>query len=145
YEEAVKDFDESIRLDPTSALPFADRGLVYSFQGKFEAGLKDANESVRLDPKKPLVYRNRALIWQGKKSYEKAVGDFGEAIKRDANCVLALDGFAWLLATCPESKYRDGKRAVELARQACKLTGWKSGCELDILAAALAESGDFAG
>src|SRR5262249_57640536 len=49
----------------------------------------------------------------------------------------------WLLATCPEASVRDGTRAVEQARKACDLTGWKDGGYLDTLAAASAESGDF--
>ncbi len=50
---------------------------------------------------------------------------------------------AWIWATCPDSRYRDGKQAVESATRACELTGWKSPDELDTLAAAYAESGDF--
>jgi tetratricopeptide (TPR) repeat protein len=142
-EEALKDLNEAIRLDPGSAPTYADRALAYFDQGKFDAALKDANEAIRLDAKGALSYRTRAVVWHGKKAYDNAIKDFREALSRDANCVLALDGLAFLLATCPESKYRDGKQAVELACQACKLTGWKSGYELAILAAAFAESGDF--
>jgi hypothetical protein len=47
------------------------------------------------------------------------------------------------LATCPEERHRDGKRAVEAAKRACELTGLTSAEILDTLAAAYAESGDF--
>jgi hypothetical protein len=47
------------------------------------------------------------------------------------------------LATCPEAKYRDGKRAVELAKRACDLTEWKGANSFDTLAAAYAETGQF--
>ena len=51
--------------------------------------------------------------------------------------------YAWLLATGTTDALRDGKRAVELADQACKLTDYKNGAYLDTLAAAFAEKGDF--
>ena len=51
---------------------------------------------------------------------------------------------AWLWATCPAAKYRDGKRAVASATRACELRGWKDPYGLDTLAAAYAEAGDFA-
>jgi hypothetical protein len=50
---------------------------------------------------------------------------------------------AMFLAACPEAKFRDGKRAVDFAIFACKLTGWTSPYILDTLAAAYAEAGDF--
>lgn len=38
---------------------------------------------------------------------------------------------------------RDGKKAVEHAKQGCELSNWKDPFQLDILAAAYAESGQF--
>ncbi len=43
--------------------------------------------------------------------------------------------------TCP--KHRDGRKALELAKQACELSGWKQAYCLDTVAAAHAESGAF--
>ena len=54
------------------------------------------------------------------------------------------NGRAWLWATCKDAKFRDGKQAVESATKACELTKWQSPGYLDTLAAAYAESGDFA-
>jgi tetratricopeptide (TPR) repeat protein len=45
------------------------------------------------------------------------------------------------MATCPESRYRDGKRAVELAEKAVVLRDDAN--FLDTLAAAYAEAGRF--
>jgi tetratricopeptide (TPR) repeat protein len=54
-----------------------------------------------------------------------------------------LDELAWLLATHPDPKLRDGARAVELAERACALTERRFSVILDTLAAAYAEAGDF--
>jgi tetratricopeptide (TPR) repeat protein len=54
-----------------------------------------------------------------------------------------LDELAWLLATYPDSKSRDGTEAVRLAERACDLTERKIPALLDTLAAAYAEAGDF--
>jgi hypothetical protein len=50
-----------------------------------------------------------------------------------------------LLATCPETKVRDGNKAIEFATKACELDSWKDGVLLDSLAAAFAETGKFDG
>jgi tetratricopeptide (TPR) repeat protein len=54
-----------------------------------------------------------------------------------------LDELAWLLATYPDSKSRDGSEAVRLAERACVLTERRIPALLDTLAAAYAEAGDF--
>ena len=54
-----------------------------------------------------------------------------------------LDELAWLLATYPDSKSRDGTEAVRLAERACDLTERRVPALLDTLAAAYAETGDF--
>ena len=46
-------------------------------------------------------------------------------------------------ATCPDDKYRDGKKAVENASKAYQLDDGKHWHCLGTLAAAYAESGDF--
>jgi tetratricopeptide (TPR) repeat protein len=54
-----------------------------------------------------------------------------------------LDEVAWLLATYPDSRSRDGAEAVRLAEHACDLTQRKIPALLDTLAAAYAEAGEF--
>ena len=46
-------------------------------------------------------------------------------------------------ATCPNEKYRDGKKAFENARKAYQLSGANEWSYLVTLAAAYAENGDF--
>src|SRR5262249_47553072 len=74
---------------------------------------------------------------------EQAIADFKKAVElRPAN---AEDRrvLAWLLATCQDSKVRDGAAAVEVAQKACEMTGWKDGRYLDTSAAACATAGQF--
>ena len=54
-----------------------------------------------------------------------------------------MNDLAWVLATSPEASLRNGKEAVQLARQAVKLGGGKQPALLDTLAAAYAEAGQF--
>ena len=59
------------------------------------------------------------------------------------NLAAAYRDLAWLHATCPNEKYRDGKKAFENASKAYQLSGGKEWSYLVTLAAAYAESGHF--
>ncbi len=50
---------------------------------------------------------------------------------------------AWLEATAPSGRYRDGRAAVRDATRACEMTHWKDTNALDTLAAAYAPGGRF--
>jgi hypothetical protein len=64
-------------------------------------------------------------------------------VRLEPTSARGYNGRAWLWATCPEAKYRDGKRAVESATTACELSAWKEPNDVDTLSAAQAEAGDF--
>jgi tetratricopeptide (TPR) repeat protein len=73
-----------------------------------------------------------------------AVQQWNTNLQIDPNDGNALNNLAWVLATYPGDEVRDGKRAVELAEKASTLPGGESPIVLRTLAAAYAESGDFA-
>lgn len=56
----------------------------------------------------------------------------------------ACNAMAWFLATVDDPALRDGPRALAYATKAAELTAWKNTSYLDTLAAACAETGDFA-
>jgi Flp pilus assembly protein TadD len=84
---------------------------------------------------------NNTLLHQGK--VEQAIANYQAAIKLKPNNVAFLNNLAWLLATCPEARLRDGQEAVELAERACQLTDYKQPSLIGTLAAAYAEAGRF--
>ncbi len=144
YDKAITDCDEAIRLDPGFANAYGCRGLVWAGRSEFDKALADYTEAIRLNPRGGWVYENRGYAWENKKQFNKAIADYGEAIRLDPKGALAYNATAWIWATCPETKYRDGKKAVEAATHACELSQWRDAEHLGTLAAAYAEAGEFA-
>jgi tetratricopeptide (TPR) repeat protein len=143
FDEAIADLSEALRLDPQDARALVNRGIAWAGKKNFDKAITDFTEAIRLDPKLAAAYGNRSLAWQDIGEYEKAISDIEEMVQLDPNGVFAHSNYAWLLATCPDSKCRDGKRAVELATTACEMSGWTEADDIDTLAAAYAEVGDF--
>ena len=90
----------------------------------------DDAESVLLSAKAALTRGYRSEV----ERYRKACGNADP---------MALNGVAWLLATCEDAAVRDGPTAVTYAEKAVAATNRKDPVILDTLAAAYAETGEF--
>ncbi len=143
YDQAISDYSRAVGLDPKLADAYFNRGNAYKVKKDYGLAVRDYNEAVRLDPGWPDAYFNRANAHRARKAYEHAVRDYSEVIRLDPKDADAYSNLAWLLATCPEEKVRDGKKAAEYATKACELTSWKASYLLATLGAACAERGDF--
>lgn len=142
-DKALADFDRAIQLDPKSGKAFVQRGRAYFVKGDMKRAIADHTEAIRLDPKdgEPRMYRG--LAYYENREYAKAVADYEWLIRTDPDSEGPLSELARCLATCPDPKVRDGKKAVEYGIKACKLNKWKQWITLEPLAAAYAEVGKF--
>jgi Flp pilus assembly protein TadD len=112
--------------------------------GQHDRAIASFNEALRLDPGNTKAYVGRGITWSMKGAHDKALTDFNEALQLNPKSSIAYNNRAWLRATCPDAKYRDGKQAVTDATRACELTSWYEVLQIGTLAAAHAEAGDFA-
>ncbi|HTU27069.1 MAG TPA: tetratricopeptide repeat protein [Pirellulales bacterium] len=138
----IADYTERLKLDPEPAT-FNNRGIAYTKKQDYDRAIADFNQVIRLDPGHVRAWDNRGLAWSAKKVYDRALQNFHQAIQLDPNFASAYNNAAWLLATCPDQRYRDGRRAIQLATKACELSMWSSANQCGTLAAAYAEAGEF--
>jgi tetratricopeptide (TPR) repeat protein len=147
FEKALRDYDSAIRLEPRNASYRFRSAFARWILGQTDTVIADCTEAIRLDKEFSLRGRPhtvRALTWRSKKEYRKALADFEVAFGHDPTDELCLQGMVCLFATCPLAQYRDGKRAVKLARQLIEAAGArKNPLHMQLLAAAYAETGDF--
>lgn len=141
--KALTDFDEAIRLDAHHPWAFNNRGNLWFSKQDYAKAIADYSSAIETDAKEVLPYLNRGAAWQAQAKYDQAVADYQAAIRIDSKHALAHNSLAWLLATCPDEKFRDGRRGVEMAKRAYELSEGKRVDFLDTLAAAHAEAGEF--
>ncbi len=143
FDEAIKDYDRALELMPEWASAYNSRGNTWFAKHEYDKAIEDYGRAMQLAPRDVWPRNNRGNAYRKKKEYAKAVDDWREAQRMDPKNPLPYANIAWLTATCPLKKHRDGKRALRLATQACELSGWRDGYCLGTLAAAYAELGDF--
>jgi tetratricopeptide (TPR) repeat protein len=149
-DKAIADYSEAIRLDPAFSLAYYNRGFAWSLKQDYDRAIADYDATIRLEPSFSPAYEERINAWIARvdgwiarKEYDRALAGYSELIRLDPRGPGAYNGRAWLRATCPDAKYRDGKKAVADALRACQLGGYTRAGDIDTLAAAYAESGDF--
>jgi len=144
YDGGIEDLSQAIRIDPSKAVNFYNRGNAFSRKGNYENAVKDFTETIRLAPQNSMPFSGRGYAWLRTGKYDNAINDFNQAIVLNPRDADAYEGLAALLSTCPEDKFRDGKKAVEFATKSCELSEWKNWVNIRTLAAAYAETSEFA-
>ena len=141
--EATAYFTGMIEAQPRVAGHHLRLAAARAERGEYEKAAADCTEAIRLDPGNVAAHYCRATVRHLGKLYDAALKDYAATVRLAPDHPGAHSGRAWLRATCPDARYRDGAAAVRDARRACELTGWNCGECLDNLAAAFAENGQF--
>ena len=148
YDAAIADYNQALSLSPNNSpmnsVYVLNRGRAYAGKKDYDRTIKDCSEVIRSPGSKyGFAFGIRGVAFAGKKQYDLALKDYDAALHLNPDFPQVQQRVAWLRATCPEEKYRDGAAAIESAKKGCDLSGWKSGYYIDTLAAAYAEAGKF--
>jgi tetratricopeptide (TPR) repeat protein len=98
-DEALKDYDVTLRLNPTDFFAFNNRANVRRDKGDIPGAIADYTEATRLEPAYAAAYVNRGLVQERAGDIEKARESF--------NAVLAT----------PADKFRNSPGAHRIARE----------------------------
>ncbi len=116
YDQAIKDFDKAIELNPSVSNSYDGRGITYYYLGQYERALDDYNKSVQLDPSQSGVYNNRGLNYIALGQYKSAIDDCSKAIELDPKDDIAYHnrGYAYYYLGQNDNAIKDYNKAVEL-------------------------------
>ena len=142
-DEAAELLAHALRVGPQDAGAHNNFGNVLLLQGKYAEAARQFEETVRLRPNHTAALGNLALACRKLGRTDEAIAHYREALRLQPDSVEALNNLAWVLAACPDAKYRNGAEAVTLATRACELTKYTNPIALATLAAAYAETGQF--
>lgn len=142
-EVALDDYQRACRLDPKLLVAHVGLGRTYHLLGRREEALDAFNQALELDPESAEIVCSRADLLTDLGRYGEALADYARSIDLDPEFAHAYRNGSWLLATCPDPRYRDGANAVFGAERALKFGYGERHVALDTLAAAQASAGEF--
>jgi tetratricopeptide (TPR) repeat protein len=143
-DEAIAQFREAILSQPDYAEAHLNLGRALLEKNEIAEATTVLQKAVALEPEHPemLVSLGDALL-AGRRR-DEAIAHYEKGLAAAPQSLVALNNLAWLLATDTNAAQRNGPRAVELARRAVEVSGGENPFYLHKLAAAYAETGDFA-
>ncbi|MEX2091201.1 MAG: tetratricopeptide repeat protein, partial [Pirellulales bacterium] len=142
-DEAVADYTTALAQLPQDADLHAMRGEAYHRLGQYGNAIADLTQSIEIAPQNAVAYSQRGNVYAEVGDYQRAIADFRQALAVDAQSAEVHRSLAWLLATCPDGRFRNPRQALASAQRAASLAAPGDPFMLDALAAALASAGDF--
>jgi len=73
-DEAIKAYDEAIRINPLDAEAWDGRGNALGDQGKYDEAIKAYDEAIRLEPNNAVVWSNKGATLKDQAEYLKDQG-----------------------------------------------------------------------
>jgi tetratricopeptide (TPR) repeat protein len=141
-DEAIADFTQAIRLNPKDQFSVEQLARAYDHKGDPQRAIVDFSALINVAPSRK-AYEYRARAYAKKGDYTSAMSDFKQARQMDGDGLTWGKGLAWLLSTCPDASFRNGKQAIAEATKDCESMYWNNWNCVDTLAAAYAEDKDF--
>ena len=144
-DQEMKETTARIAQFPKAANNYKTRAMLHFRKREYSKARLDYDIAVKMVPHDAESLKMRGTCYSLLGDYSKATRDYREAIKHKPDHHSAYSSLAWLLATCPEEKFRNGSEAIELANKAMKLgeAMTEESAQFSVLAAAYAEAGDW--
>ena len=143
-DDAISQYEESVRLDPSAADTQNILGMLLRQRGRVDEALVHYRAALALRPDNESLHVNVANALLQKGSLADALVEYRRALEIQPSDMEVQNNLAWQLATSPDASLRNGTEALRLARQADELAAGKNPVVLGTLAAALAETGQYA-
>jgi predicted Zn-dependent protease len=143
FDRGLKDAEEAVRMSPNSPAWKNNRGEAFIKRKEYDKAIAEFSELLGNDPQYYFALYNRSEAYIRTRQFDKALKDLELALEKEGKVPELHMNLARCLATAPDPKLRDGKRAVEEGKKAVGMIKYRNGRFLDTLAAAYAEVGEF--
>jgi tetratricopeptide (TPR) repeat protein len=142
-DEAIVHLQKALKIDPGYLPAYTALGSALLQKGRVAESFAHLQKALEIDPNDKTAHLNLAntLLEMGRA--DEAVSHLEAVLTNAPDDAEAQKNMAWVLATSPESRIRDGNKAVQLAERANQSTNGRNLNTIITLAAAYAEAGRF--
>jgi protein O-mannosyl-transferase len=140
---AMIQYQETLRLNPQNAEAQNNLAIALIQKGRMDEAITHFGLALQINPQNAEAQNNLGYLLLENGREDEAIKRFQLALEVQSDYPQAQNNLAWALATARQTSLRNGKQAVELAKEANRLTGGSNPNFLRTLAAAYAQAGQF--
>ncbi|MGI8889331.1 MAG: tetratricopeptide repeat protein [Chthoniobacterales bacterium] len=140
---ASEAFRQALQLDPDNVDALNNLAITLLKKGDPAAAAAAWRKTIEIEPTNVKMHNNLAVALLSQQKPAEAVAAWRETLRLQPNKIGTQISLAWILATAPDSAVRDGGEALELAHSAFRTVAERNLLAYRVLAAALAENGQF--
>jgi len=108
YDQAIRDYDEAIRINPEDANAYNIRGAAYHGKGDYDQAIRDYDEAIRINPEDANAYNNRCWTYGLMHRPDEALRDCNQSLRLRPDNAPTLDSRALIYwSRGDEDKARD--------------------------------------
>lgn len=97
YGEAIKAYEDAIKLDPTRPIAWNKKGIALYELGKYDDAIQAYDEAIRIDPKDSDGWYNKGVALLELSRYDEALQCVNEAIQLDPKIAMARENKGYFL------------------------------------------------
>ena len=115
--EAFEGWERALKINPDLSSAHYDYGVALMQSGEIDPAIQHLDRALQLGRNDPAVHYRMGLALNRQENYPLAIVHYRKALELGGPPSLAARfALAWLLATCPEPRWRNGAEAVQLAQ-----------------------------
>jgi Flp pilus assembly protein TadD len=142
--EAIPYFRRAVQARSGNTLARDNLGMALLREGKVEEALEQLRIAVATSPQDARARVNLGTALDANDQPREADAEYAESLRLAPDWPRSQANLAWYLLLNDESTPYDLVDALRIARQVCRATGFENPEYLDLLAAGLAASGEYA-
>ena len=142
-DEAMAHCQKALQIKPDYAEAHNNLGMALLKMGRVDEAIAHFQQALQIKPAYAEARNNLGNARLRKGQVDEAIAQYQQVLQIKPDSPNVLNNLAWLLATCPDARLRNGVQAVKYAERACELTHYGVAPLVGTLAAAYAEAGRY--
>ncbi len=146
-DEAIIQFQKALETQPGDGMLHYNLGAALVLRGRREEAIDQFRQALVIQPEDAETQDNLGMLLLQTGRRDEAISHFLQALRIQPDFARAQNNLArvaWAMATHPNPSLRNGPKALEIAELVSRLSGGNNPEHLSVLAAARAETGQFA-
>ena len=113
-DQAIAQYEKALAINPDYAKAHSNLGATLASRGRIDDAIVHYRRAVEISPDNLGAHYNLGLALAGRGQLGEAASEYQQVLRISPNNIVACNSLAWIRATHPNARFRNGAEAVTL-------------------------------